>query len=63
MLIVIRFSCLYLSLIYFCDCSLAAGGNVNDRLSARRSLKADREKIRRDKLNEQFSELASSLGK
>ena len=63
MLIVIWFSCLSVSLLYFCDCSLAVGGNVNDRLSARRSLKADREKIRRDKLNEQFSELASSLGK
>eukprot|EP00250_Pteridium_aquilinum_P008396 c17912_g1_i1 orf=367-1806(+) len=38
------------------------GGSVNeDRLSARRLHKADREKLRRDKLNEQFSELATAL--
>lgn len=38
------------------------GGSVNeDRLSARRLHKADREKLRRDKLNEQFSDLASAL--
>jgi hypothetical protein len=32
-------------------------------MSARRMHKADREKLRRDKLNEQFSELAKALGK
>lgn len=32
-----------------------------DRLSARRLHKADRERLRRDKLNEQFSELANAL--
>lgn len=38
------------------------GGSANgDRLSARRLHKADREKLRRDKLNEQFTELASAL--
>jgi hypothetical protein len=40
------------------------GSDVNgEHLSVRRSVKADREKMRRDKLNEQFLELASSLGK
>lgn len=37
------------------------GHNVEDRLSARRMHKADREKLRRDKLNEEFSELANAL--
>lgn len=37
------------------------GLQPDDRLSARRLHKADREKLRRDKLNEQFSELASAL--
>ena len=49
---------------FFGDCSPAMDNNVNaDRLPTRRSIKADREKMRRDKLNEQFLELASSLGK
>lgn len=39
-----------------------SGGQVSeDRLSTRRTIKADREKLRRDKLNEQFSELANAL--
>lgn len=40
---------------------IAGGNGIEDRLSARRVHKADREKLRRDKLNEQFSELASAL--
>ncbi|KAH7423969.1 hypothetical protein KP509_12G083300 [Ceratopteris richardii] len=39
-----------------------SGGQVaEDRLSARRLHKADREKLRRDKLNDQFAELANAL--
>eukprot|EP00250_Pteridium_aquilinum_P010463 c19407_g1_i1 orf=844-2100(+) len=39
-----------------------SGGHVaEDRLSARRLHKADRERLRRDKLNEQFLELANAL--
>lgn len=33
-----------------------------DSISARKVQKADREKLRRDKLNEQFSELGNTLG-
>lgn len=33
-----------------------------DTISARKVQKADREKLRRDKLNEQFSELGNTLG-
>ncbi|MCO5614242.1 hypothetical protein L7F22_068522 [Adiantum nelumboides] len=39
-----------------------SGGQVTgDRISARRLHKADREKLRRDKLNDQFTELANAL--
>ncbi|KAI5081956.1 hypothetical protein GOP47_0001699 [Adiantum capillus-veneris] len=39
-----------------------SGGQVTEaRISARRLHKADREKLRRDKLNEQFTELANAL--
>ncbi|KAH7301451.1 hypothetical protein KP509_23G027400 [Ceratopteris richardii] len=41
--------------------SLPGGSSNGDRISARRLHKADREKLRRDKLNEQFTELASAL--
>ncbi|MCO5550953.1 hypothetical protein L7F22_004448 [Adiantum nelumboides] len=41
--------------------SVPEGSANGDRLSARRLHKADREKLRRDKLNEQFTELASAL--
>lgn len=36
---------------------------VNNAATARKVLKADREKLRRDKLNEQFLELGNTLGK
>ena len=45
------------------DSHNAGSQGADDRMSARRMHKADREKLRRDKLNEQFSELAKALGK
>lgn len=35
---------------------------VKDPITARKVQKADREKLRRDQLNEQFLELANTLG-
>lgn len=35
---------------------------AKDTVTARRVQKADREKLRRDRLNEQFMELGSTLG-
>ncbi|KAE8697738.1 hypothetical protein F3Y22_tig00110610pilonHSYRG00198 [Hibiscus syriacus] len=36
---------------------------IKDPVVARKVQKADREKLRRDKLNEQFFELGNTLGK
>ena len=36
---------------------------VKDPIAARKFQKADREKLRRDRLNEQFLELGNALGK
>lgn len=36
---------------------------VKDSMTARKVQKADREKLRRDRLNEQFLELGKALGK
>lgn len=36
---------------------------IKDPVAARKVQKADREKLRRDRLNEQFLELGSALGK
>lgn len=35
---------------------------MKDPVAARKVQKADREKLRRDRLNEQFSELGNTLG-
>ena len=39
-----------------------SGGNSVDEPSAKRVQKADRERLRRDRPNEQFNELAGVLG-
>eukprot|EP00252_Welwitschia_mirabilis_P012638 TRINITY_DN2790_c0_g1_i1.p1 TRINITY_DN2790_c0_g1~~TRINITY_DN2790_c0_g1_i1.p1 ORF type:complete len:410 (+),score=107.85 TRINITY_DN2790_c0_g1_i1:233-1462(+) len=47
-----------------CDCTqqiLDLDGNFCRRTFSRKSTKADREKLRREKINDQFSELASAL--
>lgn len=36
---------------------------LKDSIAARKVQKADREKLRRDRLNEQFMELGKTLGK
>lgn len=36
---------------------------LRDSIAARKVQKADREKLRRDRLNEQFTELGNTLGK
>lgn len=43
-------------------CSQRPEGEVKDCIAARKSQKADREKLRRDRLNEQFIELGNVLG-
>lgn len=43
-------------------CSQRPEGEIKDCLAARKSQKADREKLRRDRLNEQFIELGNVLG-
>jgi hypothetical protein len=47
-------------LLHFCFCSEA---EIKDSVSARKIQKADREKLRRDRLNEHFVELGNTLGK
>jgi hypothetical protein len=50
---------------YFCGLyhRQGADGEIKDPVAARKVQKADREKLRRDRLNEQFLELGNSLGK
>ncbi len=51
-------------LVRFCGGSGrgTASNEIGDPTSARKVHKADREKLRRDRLNEQFGELAGVLG-
>lgn len=50
---------------YFCGLYHRQGvdGEIKDPVTARKVQKADREKLRRDRLNEQFLELGNTLGK
>lgn len=47
--------------MFIVDLRVEAEGK--DTVSARKVQKADREKLRRDRLNEQFTELGNALGK
>lgn len=44
-------------------CSQRAEGEIKDCLAARKIQKADREKLRRDRLNEHFVEMGNVLGR
>ena len=52
-----------LNLLLACLFDLRMEPEAKDTVSARRVQKADREKLRRDRLNEQFTELGNALGK
>lgn len=46
-----------------CSTKQQPEAELKDSLAARKVQKADREKLRRDRLNEQFMELGKTLGK
>lgn len=52
-----------ITLFYICFVRQRTECEVKDPLAARKVQKADREKLRRDKLNEVFNELGNTLGK
>lgn len=49
-------------ILMFVICCQRSGGEFKDSAAARKVQKADREKLRRDRLNEQFFELGNILG-
>lgn len=52
---------LYNVFVYYC-CSQRVEGEIKGCVTVRKIQKADREKLRRDRLNEQFVELGNVLG-
>lgn len=53
----------FCNVINFCFDSQGLESEVKDSVAVRKSEKADREKLRRDRLNEHFIELGDALGK
>lgn len=56
-----RFDFSFYSCVFFYDQRFET--EVKDSIAARKVQKADREKLRRDRLNEQFADLGNALGK
>lgn len=59
--LIMRFDFSFYSCVFFYDQRFET--EVKDSIAARKVQKADREKLRRDRLNEQFADLGNALGK